>query len=390
MTSPIRVDQESVVTAIEEYQEKGRSAFLQDHGFREASQYYVQYGGALFDAKAIANVAYRRSGGRQDHVISGGLAHSNRILERLGFRIVDSKPVTSDGERAWRLALWDHLKGTNNLEQVPPQTLRDLGVYGGGQGIWVDTRRTGLVRSGGITMGVLHTGAHYPDDLGEVSALYHYPRTNRSPGRDASEIAATKAAAELNLPVFIIAKPTPNSSVRVVRIGWVEGWEDQSQQFLITYGEQAPRDVLSRDESDSEPFELAGNRRRRRQRNVQDRPDQARFKLRVFQRYGPKCPLTGVAVPQMIEAAHLRPVPDDGSDDPRNGLPLDAGIHRAFDANLFAIHPHTLDVVTRPGGPTIEDLRIKTPHLRDLARKPHREALAWRFETWSMRVGLTP
>lgn len=389
MSSPSLVDQEAVVSAINEYQEKGRASFLEEYGFREASQYYVQHDGALYDAKAIANVAYRRLGEHwTGHIISGGQAHSNRLLVRLGFRVVDSRPVTVDGERAWRLALWKHLKATNDLRRVSPQALRDFGVYGGGQGIWVDTRRTGLVRAGGVTMGVLHTGAHYPDDLGEVSALYHYPRTNRQPGRDASEIAATKAAAELELPVFIIAKPTPSSPVRVVNLGWVEGWEDQSQQFLITYGEQAPRKVLRQDESDAEPFELAGNRRRRRQRNIQDRPDQARFKLRVFQRYAPKCPLTGVSVPQMIEAAHLRPVTDDGSDDPRNGLPMDAGLHRAFDAHLFAIHPDTLEVVTRPGGPTVDDLRIVTPHLRALAHKPHREALAWRFEAWSVRVGL--
>ncbi|MCX5035337.1 HNH endonuclease [Streptomyces coelicoflavus] len=370
------------------YKERGRSAFLHDHGFSAASQYYVQFEGALYDAKAVTNVAYRRQHGPVvDRVISGGQAHSNRLLEQLGFTVVDGRPTTVEGELAWRLALWQHLTATEDLQQVPPQALRDYDVYGGGQGIWLDASRTRRVHEGGITVAVLHTGAHYPDDLGEESVLYHYPRTNRQAGRDASEIAATKVAAQLRLPVFVIAKPAPRSAVRIVRLAWVEGWEDESEQFLISYGGEAPTQVLGRDQSDQEPFELEGNRRRIRQRNVQVRPDQARFKLRVFQRYGPRCPLTGIAVPQMIEAAHLRPVEDDGTDDPRNGLPLSAGLHRAFDAGLFAIHPDSLEVVTRSGGPTVRDLHIAVPHLRDLDRKPHREALAWRFERWLARSG---
>ncbi|MEU2452691.1 HNH endonuclease [Streptomyces sp. NPDC012765] len=390
MTSPILSDSDSVRKALEEYRDGGRTSFLEDHGFDEASRYFLQFEGALFDAKAIANVAYRyQHGSRADRVISGGQAHSNRLLEQLGFSIVDSLPTTVDGELAWRLAIWEHLKASyDDLGKLPPQALRDFGAYGGGQGIWVDSGRTSHLHEGGITVGVLHSGAHYPDDLGERSVLYHYPNTGRQPGRDASEIAATKTAADLKLPVFVIAKPTPSSPVRAVRLAWVEGWEDRSEHFLLTYGEEAPRTVLHHDDSDEETFQLSGNRSRRRFRNVQDRPDQARFKLRVFQRYGPRCPLTGIAVPQMIEAAHLRPVPEDGSDDPRNGLPLSAGLHRAFDAHLFGIHPDTLDVVTRPGGPTLADLHITTPHLRDLTRKPHREALAWRYQKWSDRVGL--
>src|SRR5690349_6312521 len=85
----------------------------------------------------------------------------------------------------------------------------------------------------------------------------------------------------------------------------------------------------------------------------------------------------------MIEAAHLRPVPENGSDDPRNGIPLSAGLHRAFDANLFAIHPEKLEVVIRPDGPTAAQMRLEIGHLRDLPKPPHREALEWRYNRWA-------
>ncbi|MGW3572230.1 HNH endonuclease [Streptomyces sp. NPDC000941] len=381
-------DASIVRRVVKEYDASGRDDFLEEHGFERANQYYLQVDGRLYDAKAIANVAYRYEHQDPDaHVISGGRDHSNRLLERLGFTVVDRRPTTVQGERAWRLAVWSHLQLTEDLTQVPPAVLRAFGVYGGAQGVWVDKARTEAVHAAGVTMGVLHTGAHYPDDISDDDVIYHYPTTDRGPGRDESEIAATKAAAALELPLFVIAKSTPRSTVRIVRLAWVEGWEERSRIFLITFGDSKPEHVLTEDHSDEQPFSLTGNRSRSTRRNVRERPGQRRFKLRVFQRYGPRCPLSGIAVPEMIEAAHLRPDADDGTDDPRNGMPLNAALHRAFDAHLFAIAPDTLDVVTRPEGPTREQLGIITPHLRGLAHHPHEAALRWRYTEWLSRHG---
>jgi putative restriction endonuclease len=107
----------------------------------------------------------------------------------------------------------------------------------------------------------------------------------------------------------------------------------------------------------------------------------------VFQRYGPRCPLSGLAVPEMIEAAHIRPDSEDGTDDPRNGLPISASLHRAFDAYLFSIEPDSLNVVARPQGPTLAEMGITVTHLRDLPKLPHREALVWRHQEWIKRTG---
>ncbi|MGQ4438078.1 HNH endonuclease [Streptomyces violaceoruber] len=388
MTTTRLTDAGIVRRVVQEYDDEGRDAFLDGHRFERANQYYLQVDGRLYDAKAIANVAYRYEHQAPDaRVISGGQDHSNRMLERLGFTVIDGRPTTVDGERAWRLAVWSHLQLTEDLTQVPPGALRAFGVYGGGQGIWMDKSRTEAVHEGGITMGVLHTGAHYPDEISDNDVIYHYPTTGRGPGRDESEVAATKAAAALKLPIFVIAKPTPRSGVRIVRLAWVEGWEERSRIFLISFGDSRPEQVLTEDHSDEEPFSLTGNRSRSSRRNVRNRPGQRRFKLRVFQRYGPRCPLTGIAVPEMIEAAHLRPDADDGTDDPRNGLPLNAALHRAYDAHLFAIEPDTLEVLTRPQGPALEELGIVTPHLRDLPRRPHADALRWRYREWQLRTG---
>ena len=38
-----------------------------------------------------------------------------------------------------------------------------------------------------MTVSVLHTGRHYPDELSDEGLIYHYPQTDRSGGRDVGE-----------------------------------------------------------------------------------------------------------------------------------------------------------------------------------------------------------
>ncbi|MFD7757497.1 HNH endonuclease [Streptomyces sp. NPDC059757] len=373
-----------------EYDRVGRDAFLADHDFRESRQFYVQHNDKLYDAKAIANVAYRyEHGAPPNPPISGGRADANRRLSALGFTIVDFNPGTVDGERAWRGAMWSHWQAQKDGgDRVPPpQALLDFAACGEGQGVWLDEAMAAAIRNAGLAKGVLDTGSHRLDLLTEQSALYGYPRTD---GRQVdSEIDAMKAAAELRLPIFVLVAPTPCPEGRVARLAWVEGWDDQSNMFLLSFDDSPPEQMLNKDHSDEEPFTLTGSRSHHELRSVRVRPEQSRFKLRVFQRYSPRCPLSGVSIPEMLDAAHLRPVADDGTNDPRNGIPLNAALHRAFDAHLFAFHPTTFEVVTRPEGPTPAQLGISTPNLRGLARQPHEEAVRWRYDEWRRQTGGT-
>jgi predicted restriction endonuclease len=106
-----------------------------------------------------------------------------------------------------------------------------------------------------------------------------------------------------------------------------------------------------------------------------------------MRRYGPECAVCGIALPEVLETAHVRPKEHDGSDDPRNGLVLCATHHRAFDAGLFAIEPDTLAVHSRPDGPSLQELRISRSSIAELPRKPHREALTWRWGQWEPVLG---
>jgi hypothetical protein len=68
-------------------------------------------------------------------------------------------------ERQRRKEMWEELIAQGGPKDVSPHLLRELRIYGGYQGIWVDREKTeGLTNSGlGVTIGLLHTGGHYPD-----------------------------------------------------------------------------------------------------------------------------------------------------------------------------------------------------------------------------------
>jgi putative restriction endonuclease len=100
----------------------------------------------------------------------------------------------------------------------------------------------------------------------------------------------------------------------------------------------------------------------------------------TFARYGNCCIACEMRQDRILQAAHIIPVDEGGSDDPRNGLVLCANHHRAFDSRLFRIDPVTLAIVPNDDGPTLADLEITKTNLSALSRKPHEVALKWRWE----------
>lgn len=115
--------------------------------------------------------------------------------------------------------------------------------------------------------------------------------------------------------------------------------------------------------------------------SVNLRPNQQVFRNSVMDKYGACCSVCSIDILELIEAAHIIPKKDRGTDLPENGLPLCVLHHKAYDANLFCIHPDTLAVAAHPTGPTLEQLLITKEHINRLA-SPSRDVLAWRWNTW--------
>jgi hypothetical protein len=277
-----------------------------------------------------------------------------------------------------RQALWDGLVANGGPTNILPSLLREFGVYGGAQGVWVNKTITGPASPDGvgIAVGVLHNGSSYDDALSDDSIIYHYPNTARPPGRDVAEIAALRNAFSLHVPIFVITNSASHSARRDVRVGWAVGVDDAGAQCLIKFGNiRQPAAPLS-DRAAGE-FRLEANRSEmaRIGRRLQRTPQ---FAFEVGKRCGWRCAVCGMQVRQLLDAAHIRGVADRGSDDPRNGLILCKNHHSAFDGGLIGFQPETGAVVLAEGM-TPEQLGLRVLTIPEGIR-PHGDALRWRWE----------
>lgn len=83
----------------------------------------------------------------------------------------------------------------------------------------------------------------------------------------------------------------------------------------------------------------------RRQNSQKTRPVQSQFRADLIEIYGGRCVLSGCAVPEALEAAHVLPHNGDPvRDRPDNGLLLRRDLHSMFDAMLWSIDPDTSKV----------------------------------------------
>lgn len=282
---------------------------------------------------------------------------------------VDPKAL-SEFER--RMHLEEQAGGGNGPWRLLPDDYQRLGLYRGGRGIYLGLDDSLLPDGVRATIGLLHTGASYDDELSDDLLIYHYPST-RSTGRDASEIEATKAASDLGLPVYVIVG---SSNPREIRRGWVADWDDKQAVFLIEFGAQSPPRVRS--DIPGDPF---GEKRRRQRRSGSTLVRDNRFRFHVLKRYGSRCGACNIADNRLIQAAHIVPVSAGGSDVPANGIPLCPTHHFAFDSPKV---PLTIEPETHEwrlvDGSSLGALNISRASIGHFDALPSPAALAWHFK----------
>ena len=263
-----------------------------------------------------------------------------------------------------RLNLWKKIKKIPDGE-IKPSYIRELKIYKGATGICRD--------DSGICISVLNTGKHYPDDIFDEGILYHYPNTPKRPKTfDINEINSVKECASRNLPLFVIL-PGNNAKKRSIKLGWVEDYDDDAEQFLIKFSETQPKKV----EEKSEQEFIAKTKRKKKLKEVPTRSNnQTKFRFDVLKRYGSKCALCNIDNKHLVDAAHIIPVDEDGTDDPRNGLILCKNHHAAFDRNLFKINPDNFSINTEDNKINISEINLRTK----TGKMPHKKALEYRFE----------
>jgi HNH endonuclease len=86
---------------------------------------------------------------------------------------------------------------------------------------------------------------------------------------------------------------------------------------------------------------------------VRARVNQSFFRAAVLAAYGARCCITGLSIPQLLNASHIVPWSVDVKNrtNPRNGLCLNAIHDRAFDCGLLTVTPE-MKVTTSPRAKT--------------------------------------
>jgi putative restriction endonuclease len=69
------------------------------------------------------------------------------------------------------------------------------------------------------------------------------------------------------------------------------------------------------------------------------RPGQAGFRLGLLDAYGRRCAITGENILPVLEAAHIQPVAQLGTNDLTNGLLLRSDMHTLYDDGLIGVTP---------------------------------------------------
>lgn len=149
--------------------------------------------------------------------------------------------------------------------------------------------------------------------------------------------------------------------------------------------------VISSEDTDpkNDTFEPPSNDGREiAQRMIHERPGQARFRETLISAYGVRCCISGPAIAEALEAAHICAYRGDASDHVQNGLLMRADLHKLFDKYCFGIEPETLRVrLSRSltGNHPYRELDGVRLVFPDARMRPSKKALEVHWKTFNER-----
>lgn len=275
-----------------------------------------------------------------------------------------------------RLDILAKAKALESWPLLTPGEVRDLGIYGGASGVWVDKTRTQEFAQQGVAVGLLHTGRHYDDDIDESGVLYHYPTTQRPESRDNNEIQSIKNAKTLQLPIFVIRNV---GARKKIDLAWLDDFDDQLRICVLTFHGVNPEANTYRSPEEISALPLFGPRKKSTVEVLRAERDPL-FKFNILKRFQGICLVTEISVTEMLDAAHIIPVASGGTESSENGMLLSASAHRALDSGLWAVNPSTLQIETKKDGPSAQQMKLSVTDLSHQASMFNLEALEYRYE----------
>jgi hypothetical protein len=131
---------------------------------------------------------------------------------------------------------------------------------------------------------------------------------------------------------------------------YADGLLEQSERPVgasLTMGAKRAKGLRAEGEAAVEPFDPHDERdgRRRVMAGLVRRQGQSNFRRELLHAYDGQCAITGWAVPDVLEAAHVLPYRGEHTNYVSNGLLLRSDLHVLFDLHLIEIDPDTYSVL---------------------------------------------
>lgn len=101
--------------------------------------------------------------------------------------------------------------------------------------------------------------------------------------------------------------------------------------------------------------------RQRTLTRVLARTGQSKFRSKIMRAYNSRCFLTGEQIAEVLEAAHIVPVTNNGADNENNGFCMRVDIHRLYDSGNLRIRPD--------GTLMLSDAIVRSPTYSRLPKK---------------------
>tara|TARA_Y100000766_G_scaffold257964_1_gene245890 strand:- start:53 stop:958 length:906 start_codon:yes stop_codon:yes gene_type:complete len=291
-------------------------------------------------------------------------------------------------ERERRLQMWEEIQLITRERFLKSEDVKRIGCYNPGRGVWRDAKKTTghLTDSGnGVCIGVLSVG-RYDDKIDGESGSYDYPYTKLK-GYDDGDIDSLRSALVLDLPVFLIQNL--NAAGEVVtkkgapfrRVDLIRFLDDcPVGRFLVFTSSKEGRSdyVLPKDVTPS----CFQKRELKKTTSISKKRSRSAFKAKLINSHG-KCECSLCDAPkEVIEAAHIIPVADNGSDWFGNGILLCRNHHALFDKHKWTIDPTSLGIIPKSDF-DLRSLQVIRSNIRHLKHSPGKEALDWRWNQFN-------
>ncbi|GGC69247.1 hypothetical protein GCM10011504_53930 [Siccirubricoccus deserti] len=192
-------------------------------------------------------------------------------------------------------------------------------------------------------VGTIVQGPEYRDNSSDHEGMQHRALIRFTALVDPTKgfLLAVPEIADIVPPSVINAQASGNKVADDVA-------EQLDRRLAAWIAEASP--PLGVDQADDEAFDPDSIEevRRRALRAIRVRRGQPAFRAALLQTYAGRCAITGCAVPDVLEAAHIVPYQGLLTNHVTNGLLLRADLHTLFDCGLIAVRLDTRRVVTSP------------------------------------------